>query len=201
MTTPTPQPPQQPVPKKIMISAETYTLRGKPIDTPIQRKPFILKLKITNIDNTVSPECTIRNCQLKSPLKDQTLYYPIPAEFAVTKLNPGESTEITLSKHFMTTYHGMTWFTLAIEPNDPSFIIKAHRSHTDLSPPYPTSNEWGNEIYIQSHMEYLQHRTNVILVFIAALALLEGIFGLQEIMLAFWHAIQWVFLKIGNLGG
>jgi len=165
---------------------------------PIQNQPFKLGLMIKNNDVKVFPGCTIKNFKIIS-LDNKNLKHEFDEEFSISKLNPDEKLDIWWPEPLSTHLEGLIWLSCSVIPNETDKEeIETYQcdKNTGVISKYKSINQWGVSSYVESKFELEQSRTNLLVLILTVLTLLEGLFGIKEIALGFLELFRWLLVSL-----
>lgn len=188
---------------KLQISFEYKRQQFKsiPLRHPIQLKSFYGGLKIRNISESPSPAGTIKKLSLQ-PAEGATINHTLNEEIAFPKLNPKEEKVVWFSEVIQTVQKGQTWVECDIAPDDSSnryITYQVTSPNNDPSPHNNNKNKWGDAFVIVGKLENQQKWTNFLILILTLLVFLEGVWGLDEIVLGLIDCIGYFFLSVGKL--
>ena len=168
----------------------------------IQNVPFELIFCVTNREDRVFPGATIGHTTISAG-QAGVFTHKIKKELAIGPLNPGE----TKTLHFdtMTTpLEGAVWIACPVTPINKTYEIETYQRDfgTGAITKYEGPvNRWGDGWFVRRRTELLQARTNLLLLILAGLTLLEGIVGLKALSGAIFGGIGSVLLWLAGLFG
>jgi hypothetical protein len=116
-------------------------------------------------------------------MEGKSLGYSSSKEYDVQKLNPNQVVEIWL-EDLNSTLEGTLWVKGKIEAADANDIETYQFETTgDVCSVFTGGrNTWGNCLFVKSKSQEQQHRTNLLILLLTFLTVLQGIFGLKNIM-------------------
>lgn len=172
----------------------------KKFEFPLQNHPFKYGLLIKNKKDIVFPGATLKDFTIFT-IQNEELKDITRKEFSIRSLNPDEEIKIWFGQ--ITTFmQGLIWINCNIVPNEKHEIIRTYQvdKHEQISR-HETINEWGNSYFIQGQYELQQARTNMLIVILTSVTLLEGVFGLKNIFINILKLLQGILLHFANLIG
>lgn len=196
--------PQQPTEHELLIEAVALR-RGRLLRRqhryPVQNIPFELVLRVTNRGELPFPGATIAGLTMHAG-GGGVVHHVWSSQFAIGALNPGDTKELQVGS-MTSPLEGPVWVECRIVPNDNSYVVNTHQRDpaTGGITKYSRQNSWGNGWFLQRQMEHQQARTNLILLVLAALTLLEGIVGLKTIATAIVRWLGNMLLWLGHALG
>ena len=168
----------------------------------IQNAPFELILYVTNREDRVFPGATIGHITI-TPGEAGVIKHTIMKEFAIGPLNPGQAK--TLHIDTMTTpLEGTVWVECPVTPINTTYEIETYQRDSvtgEIEKYSGPVNTWGKGWFIERRTELLQARTNLLLVILAGLTVLEGVVGLRTITDAILGSIGNALLWLARLFG
>lgn len=153
---------------------------------PVQNQPFKVGLKIKNIGTKSFPGCTVKNLVMSSG-ENKSLKHEFEEEHSISTLNPDQEADIWWPDPLSTFLEGLVWLTCLVIPNDPEREeIETYQrdKNTGTVGKSKHLNKWDDPLYIKGKFEFEQARTNLLIFILTLLTLLEGLFGIKEVV--FW---------------
>lgn len=166
----------------------------------IQNKPYKFGLKIKNIDEKNSSECTIINLALL-PGEGGNITQNITEQFSVSTLNPGQEIDLWWPDPLAAVIKGSSWIQCDVIAKDQANIIRTYQSDKHSTKPqiYKLPNQWGDALLIRGEMEEEQRKTNFLLLVLTILMFLQGVWGLDKIVKIILDIVGSLFYFIGSL--
>lgn len=168
---------------------------------PIQNRRFSYGVEIENIDAYPFSGGTISQVHITSAERIDLVHLS-EKQFNIKSLNPNEKCNIIFGNLY-TSLSGIAWFKFYVEASDHKTIEffqydKAENKAVIFLSPHV--GLWEDTIFIFSQFEHQQVRTNRLLVFLTAITLAQGLWGLKEfvkflrdsfvlIFYSIWHGI------------
>ena len=201
-----PQEPQQPPERYRLLIEPACRRRGRfwhrEHRYPIQNAPFEFHLRFTNRDDKVFPGATVTGILVHAG-QAAVFSHRVMKTFGVGPLNPGDTIDILVDR-MITPLEGPIWLACRLTPSKDHCVIETYQRDQgtgDITACGEPANAWGDGWFVQRQMELQQARTNLLLILLATLALVEGVVGLGTIAQAIVRAIGSIFLWMARLLG
>ena len=167
---------------------------------PIQNEPFEFGFKITNIGKSAFQGCVIEN--LKIYHKNADVEYSSDEKPHIRALNPNESVEIYFDK-YTSVNEGPIWIECDLKSTIENIDIQPYQYDVNHNSDGVCSkiNHWGNSSFIQGKLELLQANTNIQILILTTITVLEAVFGLKNILQGFFGVLSSAFIILGELFG
>ena len=119
-------------------------------------------------------------------------------ELELPTLNPGENSEVWFPHKLSLNFHGTTWLSCTITPK-PDHEVWAYQT-TEFPGPKPRHvNGWGNSVYVEERLALLQAQTNRLLLVLAVLTLVQGVWGLDNVWKGIWSSVADALVALAEL--
>jgi hypothetical protein len=167
---------------------------------PVQSEPFKYGIKVTNIGNNVFAGADIEDFTVHMSTANSS--FKCSSQTHVKSLNPNESVELYLDKHTCV-HSGATWIKCKFIPSKEDVVIKTHQydENHQVDEPYVEEGAWGESSFIQGQLELLQANTNIQILTLTCITVLEAIFGLKNILSKVFSTLSTLLVNLGELLG
>ncbi|MBY8928618.1 hypothetical protein J1G34_06145 [Pseudomonas sp. Wu6] len=162
-----------------------------------QGEPYELYFRLTNIGSSPTPEFTISNFSMHSKSDNVTL--DSPNSLLIKPLNPNEKIEVELDKMTIG-FKGGAWVSVNIQATD-----QANKIHTfqydslhNKDAFYEKDESWGNLIYVQGELEIAQQKTNLLILILTLVTVIEAVFGMKKTLVAIAEAAYYPISQLAK---
>ena len=152
----------------------------------IQNRPFDYGVKVKNICSSPFDGCTIKNIYLKHTSKSHDYINECLKDFSIKSLNPNEAVDLWFDSVIFQ-IDGPIWLKFSLIPKNEEETIKIYKlDRITKESYYLGTNDWIDSIFIVNENSVHQKTTNILLVILTIIILLEQIFGIKQILLKFF---------------
>jgi hypothetical protein len=165
---------------------------------PIQGQTFEFGFRVTNHGTAPFPGATIKNIEIRAG----ELGHSWPESYTVGRLNPHASEAFWVGP-VTSLLEGPVMIGLHVASPPGADVVTYQRDWSSgrAEPAQTSKNHWMDHWFLERRLELLQARTNLLLLVIAVLTLLEGAWGLRRMATAGAHVLAGLFGWLAALFG
>jgi len=162
-----------------------------------QGNPVTVFVRATNISKTICKGFCLKSGQFK-PFQYPIMADTINQDVQFPALNPGEERIIKLEDITFST-EGTHWFSCKIIPEPGQKIVTyQYDYYHGKDNKYAHLNQWGNDLFVVGQHAALQLRTNLYILILTIITVLEAIFGIKAILKFLLSGIGLAFISLGQ---
>ena len=163
----------------------------------VQGEPFEYGFKITNIGDELFSGALLS--KFKITLCSMNMVVSSNKKPNIKQLNPNESTEIYFDVVTMA-ISGPIWIEAEFEAKDKEVTIYTYQYDVNHKndEKYDVPNKWAMNDFVQGRLELLQTNTNIQILILTIITVLEGIFGLENIIRKTFSILGCIFKGISD---
>jgi len=162
-----------------------------------QGEPYKLYFRLTNIGSSPTPEFTISDFTMHS--KSDNVTITSPNSLLIKPLNPNEKIEVELDRMTIG-FKGGAWVDVRIKATDQDNKIHTFQydSLHNKDAFYEKDESWGNLIYVQGELEIAQQKTNLLILTLTLVTVIEAVFGMKKTLVAIAEAAYYSISQLAK---
>ena len=162
-----------------------------------QGAPVTVLVRATNISRTICKGFCLRSGKFK-PFQYQTLTDTIDQDVQFPALNPGEERVVKLEDTTFST-EGTHWFSCEVMPEAGQKIVTyQYDYYHGKDNKFPDCNQWGNDLFVVGQHAALQLKTNLYILILTVITVLEAVFGIKSLISFILSGIGLIFISLGE---
>ena len=145
----------------------------------VQGKPAEWWIRVKNLGNEPTPPLELTNFNVSDRVRD--ISSGPEKTFLISQLNPNSSTELFLDSSTLK-FKGSAWVSFTLTSKDENYEVQTFQFDPVAKEDDACTgkNIWGEIVYIEGELEMLQKRSNLLLVMLTSVIVVETAFGMTE---------------------
>ncbi|WOC76988.1 hypothetical protein RTE98_10840 [Stutzerimonas frequens] len=162
-----------------------------------QGNPVTVFVRATNISKTICKGFCLQTGKFK-PFQYPIMEDTINQDIQFPALNPGEERIIKLEDTTFST-EGTHWFSCNIIPEPGQEIVTyQYDYYHGKDNKFAHTNQWGNDLFVVGQHAALQLKTNLYILILTVITVLEAVFGIKELLSFLLGGIGLFFISLGK---